>query len=821
MKIVRPLSLAVASLGVVACSALLGDFSVGGNTTVTNEGGTDGTAGDGGPVTVTPAESKIGILRTQTFMASEEVTWSLQEGDAAGVINEDGVYISSATPGTYHVVAKSKADPTIVGSVPIVVVNLAIVSLAGANGGAGNIDGPTKTAHFNMPQGSTGYYDNALNTRRIWVADTGNHTIRYWDEKSGKVTTIAGAAGVTGITDGMGGAARFNQPTQVAVDPPSKSLYVLDNGGTCIRRIALDTNVVTTLAGTCGTAGSDDFPVATLSKARSMVLAQEYNSGTGVNVPALYVCDGRLRRIELANAVTRGSATAMLPASESCQIATADGGNGSATNYVYYVNNQSVRRFNVPASYPVGAAFIKTAAFMSNQFDSMAAVYSDLYFGSSYEGVIYRIQNVSSSDSLPSPTAPYLGVMGDQRTVDGTDTTLIRLGRPTGLSTYQGYELLFGDAEGQAIRRVSTNGSSGVTVETSIGAVQMADLIDGPRQSARLTGPFAVAADDAGIVYFADIAFNGNTKNSTIRKYDRTTAVVSSVAGLPSRPLDNSLPPVDGPHDQARFWFPIDMAYAKGKLYVVDNFAQAIRTVDVATGAVSTLAGEKTISGSSDGVGVAAHFNFVAYASASGGVGFLSGGVTTDGTNLYIADTLNYAIRKTVIATGETTTIAGGVQGTANGTGKAAQFTSPIGLTYDNGFLYIADYSDQTIRRMNLASGVVDGFIGLSGQAGDKDGDASTATLNFPFRIKADGLGNLYISELPLTSQGQPSGIIRRINLKDRKISPFAGTPGGVGLAPGPIPSTLNCPTSLTIMPGKDLAFGDFCEATIGIFQPL
>ncbi len=818
MNLVRPLSLAVASLGVVACTALLGDFSVGGNSGVTNEGGgADGPAGDGGPITLMPAESKIGIFRTQAFTANEDVTWSVQEGDVAGVIDDKGVYFSSGTPGTYHVVAKAKADPTRSGSVPIVVVNLAIVALAGANGGAGNIDGSTKAAHFNAPEGSTGYYDNALNTQRIWVADTGNHTIRYWDEKSGKVSTIAGAAGVTGKADGTGGAARFNKPTQVAVDPPSKSVFVLDNNGTCIRRIAIDTNMVTTISGTCGTPGTQSGPGTTFSNARSMVLAQE--SGSGTNVPALYVCDGNLRRVELANVGTRGNAAAMLPVGESCQYATIDGG-FSTTNYVFYVSNQDVKRFNPPVTYPVLALNIKKVSSMSLSFDSMAFAGQDLFFGSSYEGVIYRLQNASSGVGIPSPTAPYLGVSKDTRTIDGTDPTLIRLGRPTGLSSFQGYDLLFGDTEGHAIRRVYPNGSN-ITVETTVGAAQLSDLVDGPRQSARLTGPFAVAADDAGIVYFADIDFNGKTKNSTIRKYDRTTAVVSSVAGVPNRPLDNSMPPIDGPHDQARFWFPIDMAFAKGKLYVVDNFAQAIRTVDVATGDVVTLAGEKTISGNSDGVGIAAHFNFVAYASASGGVGFLSGGITTDGTNLYIADTLNYAIRKTVIATGETTTIAGGVQGTANGTGKAAQFTSPIGLTYDNGFLYIADYSDQTIRRMNLASGVVDGFIGLSGQAGDKDGDAATATLNYPFRIKADGLGNLYISELPLTSEGQPSGIVRRINLKDRKISPFAGTPGAVGLQPGPIPSTLNCPTSLTIMPGHDLAFGDFCEATIGIFQPL
>jgi hypothetical protein len=819
MNIVRPLSVAVVSVGVVACTALLGDFSVGGDPTGTGDGGgnAEGSAGEGGTVGVMPAESKIGILRSQTFTAGEAVTWSLQEGAAAGTIDDKGVYLAGSTPGTYHVVATSKADPSHSGSVPIVVVNLAISVLAGSNGGAGNIDGTTKSAHFNAPQGATGFYDNALNSRRVWVADTANHTIRYWEEKSGKVTTLAGKAGVLGSADGTGGAALFTQPTALAIDPPSKSLFVLDNKGTCIRRVHIDTGAVTTFSGTCGTPGSQNSP-ATYNNARTMVLALE--SIPGGNTPALYVCDGSLRRVELVSAATKGTTQPMLPAGEFCQYASVDG-NSSSTNYVYYASNSSVKRFFPPAAYPVAAGNITTAVNgITVQYDSMAAVGSDLYFGSSYQGVIYRVLNTSNGVNLAGPTAPFLGVVDDTRTIDGTDTNLIRLGRPTGLSTFQGYDLLFGDTEGHAVRHMYPNGS-GATVETQVGAAHLTDLVDGPRQSARLTGPFAVAADEAGVVYFADINFDSQLKNSTIRKYDRASAIVSSVAGLPTRPLDNTTPPVDGPKDQARFWFPIDMTYAKGKVYVVDNFAQAIRTVDVATGVVGTLAGEKTVAGNSDGVGVAAHFQFVAYASASGGVGFLSGGITTDGTNLYIADTLNYAIRKTVIATGETTTIAGGVQGTANGTGKAAQFMAPIGITYDNGFLYIADYSDQTIRRMNLANGVVDGFIGLSGQAGDLDGDASTATINFPYRIKADGLGNLYMSELPLTSQGQPSGIVRRINLKDRKISPFAGAPGAVGLQAGPIPSTLNCPTSLAIMPGHDLAFGDFCEGTLAVFQPL
>jgi hypothetical protein len=110
--------------------------------------------------------------------------------------------------------------------------------------------------------------------------------------------------------------------------------------------------------------------------------------------------------------------------------------------------------------------------------------------------------------------------------------------------------------------------------------------------------------------------------------------------------------------------------------------------------------------------------------------------------------------------------------------------------------------------------------LGLPGQAGDKDGDPATATLNFPFRLAADGLGNLYVAELPLTNE-QPAGYVRRIDLKTRRISAFAGTQGKAGLASGPLPSTLGCPTSLSVLPNKDMIFGDFCDLSIGAFEPL
>ncbi len=90
------------------------------------------------------------------------------------------------------------------------------------------------------------------------------------------------------------------------------------------------------------------------------------------------------------------------------------------------------------------------------------------------------------------------------------------------------------------------------------------------------------------------------------------------------------------------------------------------------TGAVTTFAGTALVSGSSDGTGAAATFKEPM-------------SVTTDGTNLYVADTYNDTIRKIVIATGAVTTLAGqvGVQGFADGTGTAASFDRPYGLVTD------------------------------------------------------------------------------------------------------------------------------------------
>jgi len=109
-------------------------------------------------------------------------------------------------------------------------------------------------------------------------------------------------------------------------------------------------------------------------------------------------------------------------------------------------------------------------------------------------------------------------------------------------------------------------------------------------------------------------------------------------------------------------------------------------------------------------------------------------GITTDGTNLYVTDFNNNTIRRIVIATGAVTTIAGtaGTGGSDNGTGTAAKFNGPYGITTDGTNLYVTDSHNNTIRQIVIATGVVTTIAGTAGTTGFADGTGTAASFSSP-----------------------------------------------------------------------------------------
>jgi hypothetical protein len=125
-----------------------------------------------------------------------------------------------------------------------------VTTLAGSPGNFGSTDGTGSAALFFNPRGLA--VDSSGN---LFVSDAANHTIRRVTP-AGVVTTFAGTAGESGVIDATGTAARFNNPLGLAFEPDG-NLIVSDYLNSTLRRITPD-GVVTTIGGAAGLSGSTD-----------------------------------------------------------------------------------------------------------------------------------------------------------------------------------------------------------------------------------------------------------------------------------------------------------------------------------------------------------------------------------------------------------------------------------------------------------------------------------------------------------------------------------------------------------------------------------
>lgn len=207
---------------------------------------------------------------------------------------------------------------------------------------------------------------------------------------------------------------------------------------------------------------------------------------------------------------------------------------------------------------------------------------------------------------------------------------------------------------------------------------------------------------------------------------------------------------------KARFNHPFGITTDGSNLYVSEITNQTIRKIKISTGEVTTLAGEFGKRGATDGIGRSARFNFPY-------------GMATDGINLYVADSQNSAIRKVVIATGKVTTLAGtpGRGGTSDGIGMAAQFSSPQDVTIVGNNLYVVDRPVNTIRKITISTGEVTTVAGEAKAWGFTDGIGTAARFCLPESITTDGT-NLYVADWF-------NNTIRKIAIETGEVTTLAG----------------------------------------------
>ncbi len=125
-----------------------------------------------------------------------------------------------------------------------------VTTFAGTVGSGGFSDGIGVSAKFYVPGGIV--IDSNGN---LFVADAYNHAIRKITS-GGVVSTFAGTVGSSGVNDGTGTSAKFNLPVDISTDS-NGNFYVSDYANYTIRKITSG-GVVTTIAGTAGSSGSSD-----------------------------------------------------------------------------------------------------------------------------------------------------------------------------------------------------------------------------------------------------------------------------------------------------------------------------------------------------------------------------------------------------------------------------------------------------------------------------------------------------------------------------------------------------------------------------------
>lgn len=644
----------------------------------------------------------------------------------------------------------------------------AFTNFAGQPGGPGVADGTGQGARFHSPTAAAA--DGAGN---IYVADSLNFTIRKITP-AGVVTTIAGAAGVSGTNDNIGNAARFGSvyggPQGIAVDS-STNIYVADTANYTIRKIAfVGTNwQVTTLAGTGGLGGTNDNTgsAARFSGPTSVAVGPDGN---------VYVTDGfAVRRVTPAGVVTT-------LAGSGNQAGTLDASNGvarfgstffggpkgiavdSQTNiYVTDTYNDTIRKVTLIGSdwvvtTPAGAAGLlgfsngtNSAASFSYPWGATLDNAGNLYVSDSSAQTIRKIA-FSGTNAIVSTIAGTVVTFGS---TDGTNYDA-RFQTPYGMTSDSSGNLYVADFGNDEIRKMVPSGTNWV-VSTLAGEFGGIGTADGVGNAAQFDIPHDVAVDSAGNVYV------GDSFNHTIRKIT-PDGTVTTIAGSPGRKgyVDGV-----GTYQAAQFNIPIGISSdANGNFYVADNGNNTIRKI-TPDGTVTTIAGQAGITGNTDANGTNATFNnpYDTVVDSKG--------------NIFVSDTVNRSIRK-ITPAGDVALFAGSptrVQGTNDGVGTAAKFQAPDGLAIDSSDnLYVADQGADTIRKI-APDATVTTFAGLGKSSGTNDGVGSAARFNSPEDVAVDKAGNVYVAD-------SGNDTIRKIT-PGGAVSTLAGTPNQSGTTDG------------------------------------
>jgi sugar lactone lactonase YvrE len=369
--------------------------------------------------------------------------------------------------------------------------------------------------------------------------------------------------------------------------------------------------------------------------------------------------------------------------------------------------------------------------------------------------------------------------------------------------------------------------------------------VDGPGKAAHFQGPYGIALDETDHLYL--------TETSLLRDFEFSSSTIRTLAGRLDTGGD------DGPGARATFFHPTGMAVEGGALFVSDTENHALRRIDVTTGDVTTAAGQIGVVGSDDGPGAQAHFQepeglaldgparqlYISDTDnhtirrldlASGAVTTVAGAPTASGDVdaigaaarfsrptalaldetakvLFICDAGNQKIRSMTLGDASVATIASldeaphalamngselvaavgseivtvsqttgalvalagsATPGFVDAIGADARFGAPEGMVADrHGGMLVADSANHAVRRLDLGSGAVTTVVGAN-SSGAVDGEGDQARFSRPQGLVAGHGGRLFVADTE-------NHAIRTVTLTGGNVATLAGSLGEAG----------------------------------------
>ncbi|MEW6735800.1 MAG: IPT/TIG domain-containing protein [Acidobacteriota bacterium] len=521
-------------------------------------------------------------------------------------------------------------------------------------------------------------------TGNLIIGDLFNYRVRRINLASGIINTIAGngARGFAG-DNALAISASFTFPSGVATDSAG-NLIIADTGNHRIRRVDANTGIVTTVAGN-GIRGfsGDGGPAVNANLIFPSELAVDKQTG---NIFIADIFNSRIRRIDVK--------TGIIDTVVGNGRSAFSGDGGPATS-------AGIDPAGIVLD-PNGNLFI--ADFVNN-----------------------RIRRVDAHTGIITT------VVGNGETGSGGDggaAINASLNQPFLVALDSGGNLFCVDSSSNRVRRVDAR--TGI-ITTVAGNGRAAFSGDGGLAIDAGLSPGSIAIDSVGNLFIAD------NDNNRIRRIDAATGIINTIAGDGTAALSGD----GGQARQARLVDPEGIALDSiNNIFIADTFNNRIRRIDASTGVITTVAGDGVAGFRGDQRPAnEASFNLAADIA-----------VDRDG-NLFIADIFNNRVRRREASSSTITTYAGSTSGQEfagdGGPAVNAKFFFPAGVALDQeGNLFIADSNNNRIRRVDINTGIVATVAGRDKRGFDGDGQlAIQASLDSPVNIALDRQGNLYIAD--------------------------------------------------------------------------